>query len=170
VENASRFPTLRDRCERYLMKRAQCGMTLVELVITIVIVGIAAGALYSAMGSIIGRSADPLLRQQSLTLAEGYLEEIALQAFGVLPSAGCTPARACFNDVRDYDNLSDSPPRDALGNQVTVLAGYRAEVNVQGPTAWNGVQALRIDVTVTDPAGQLFSLTGYRTCYGEAGC
>lgn len=152
------------------MCHRQAGMTLVELVITIVIVGIAASALYSAMASIVGRSADPLLRQQSLTLAEGYLEEIGLQAFVVQPSAGCVPARACFNDVRDYDGLSDAPPRDAFGNQIAALANYRAEINVEGPTAWNGVQALRVDVTVTDPAGQSLSLSGYRTCYGEAGC
>ena len=57
------------------MKR-QRGMTLVELVIAIAIIGIAAAALYSAMASLAGRSADPMLRQQSLLLAEAYLEEI----------------------------------------------------------------------------------------------
>ena len=49
----------------------QRGMTLVELVITIVIIGIAAAALYSAMAASTGRSADPLLCQQSLSIAEG---------------------------------------------------------------------------------------------------
>lgn len=48
-------------------------MTLVELVITIVIIGIAAAALFSAMASITARSADPMLRQQSLYIAEAYL-------------------------------------------------------------------------------------------------
>lgn len=145
----------------------QQGMTLVELVITIVIVGLCAAALYSAMASIMGRSADPLLRQQSLALAEAYLEEIQLQAFTVLPQPTCSPARACFNDVRDYHGLSDSPPRNAFGAPLAELANYRVQVAVNGPTAWNGQQALRIDVTVTDPAGQPLTLAGMRTCYGE---
>ena len=65
------------------MSRQQ-GMTLVELVISIVIIGISAAALYSAMAAITGRSADPMLRQQSLAIAEAYMEEISLQAFAAL--------------------------------------------------------------------------------------
>ena len=36
--------------------------------------------------------------------------------------------------------------------------------------ALNGVDATRIDVTVTDPQGQTLELSGWRTCYGEPGC
>lgn len=149
--------------------RRERGMTLVELVITIVIIGLAAAALFTAMASITGRSADPLLRQQSLAIAESYLEEIQLQAFGLVTNPGCTPVRSCFNDVRDYNGLSEAP-RDAYGNALGVLSGYRVAVAVVGPSAWSGAQALRIEVTVTDPAGQTLALTGYRTCYGEASC
>lgn len=147
--------------------RHQQGMTLVELVITLVIVGLCAAALYSAMASIAGRSADPLLRQQSLSLAEAYLEEIELQAFTATAQPACSPARACFNDIRDYNGLSDSPPRNAFGAPLTDLANYRVQVAVRGPTLWSGQQALRIEVTVTDPAGQSLALSGLRTCYGE---
>ncbi|MBU0854573.1 MAG: prepilin-type N-terminal cleavage/methylation domain-containing protein [Gammaproteobacteria bacterium] len=147
------------------MKR-QRGMTLVELVITIVIIGIAAAALFTAMASITARSADPLLRQQSLAIAEAYLEEIELQAFATQASAACNPARACFNDIRDYAGMSEAP-HDAFGTAIADLAAYNATVSVSGPDAWSGVQALRIDVTVTDPAGATLQLSGYRTCYGE---
>ncbi|WP_312595672.1 prepilin-type N-terminal cleavage/methylation domain-containing protein [Stutzerimonas nitrititolerans] len=148
--------------------RKQRGLTLVELVITIVIIGIAAAALFSAMASIAGRSADPMLRQQSLTIAEAYLEEILLQSF--MPTA--QPAdcgRACFNDVRDYHGL-DQSPRDPNNNALETLSGYRVAVTVSGPASLNGVNALRVRVTVTDPAGQSLMLEGYRSCYGEAGC
>ncbi|WP_313285186.1 prepilin-type N-terminal cleavage/methylation domain-containing protein [Stutzerimonas kunmingensis] len=141
-------------------------MTLVELVITIVIIGIAAAALYSAMAAITGRSADPMLRQQSLAIAEAYLEEIELQAFAPQANAACSPARACFNDVRDYAGLSEAP-HDAFGIAIADLAGYNVAVSVNGPDAWSGVQALRIDVSVTDPSGATLQLSGYRTCYGE---
>ncbi|WP_237709874.1 prepilin-type N-terminal cleavage/methylation domain-containing protein [Stutzerimonas stutzeri] len=146
---------------------SQRGMTLIELMLTIVVVGLCAAALYSAMASITGRSADPMLRQQSLSLAEAYLEEIALQAFSVLAQPACAQARTCFNDVRDYHGLSDFPPRNAFGAPISELVGYRVDVTVQGPNAFDGVQALRFDVAVTDPTGQKLSLTGVRTCYGE---
>ncbi|WP_395763807.1 prepilin-type N-terminal cleavage/methylation domain-containing protein [Stutzerimonas balearica] len=147
--------------------KQQRGMTLVELVITIVIIGIAAAALYSAMAAITGRSADPMLRQQSLAIAEAYLEEIELQAFAPQANATCNPARACFNDVRDYAGLSEAP-HDAFGIAIAELAAYRVAVSVSGPSDWSGVPVLHIEVGVTDPAGGRLQLDGYRACYGEA--
>ncbi len=146
--------------------RQQRGMTLVELVIAIVIIGIAAAALFTAMASITARSADPLLRQQSLAIAEAYIEEIKLQTFAIQANATCDIARACFNDVRDYAGLSEAP-HDAFGTAIADLAAYIVAVSVNGPDAWSGVQALRIDVSVTDPSGAILQLSGYRTCYGE---
>ena len=105
------------------MNRQQ-GMTLVELVISIVIIGIAAAALYSAMAAITGRSADPLLRQQSLSIAEGYLEEILLQPFLDSSNAVCPapPAsRASFDNVCDYNGLNDNGVRDARGQAIAAL-------------------------------------------------
>jgi MSHA pilin protein MshD len=151
----------------------QRGMTLIELVIAIVIIGIASAALYTAMASITGRSADPMLRQQSLAIAEAYLEEIELQAF---PASSACPAsnngagRGSFDDVCDYNGLFYSSqanaPRNALSS--TPLSGLEAyQVNVQVTAqAWNGLAAsnvLYIRITVTDPAGQSLELGGYRT-------
>lgn len=151
------------------MKR-QTGMTLVELVISIVIIGIAAAALYSAMAAISGRSADPLLRQQSLSIAEAYLEEILLQPFLDSGGAVCPapPAsRASFDNVCDYAGLNDNGARDARGQAIAALANYRVQVAVT-PQAWAGLAAgdvLRVRVTVTDPAGQTLALDGFRTRY-----
>lgn len=151
---------------------AQGGMTLVELVITIVILGIAAAALFSAMAAITGHSADPMLRQQSLAIAEAYMEEITLQAFPA--STPCAASnngagRGSFDDVCDYNGLfyASKPfaPRSAVS--ITPLAGleaYQVKVKVVSQ-ALNGVAAARITVTVTDPAGQLLELDGYRTDY-----
>ena len=149
----------------------QAGMTLVELVITIVIVGIAAAALYSAMAAIGGRSADPLLRQQSLALAEAYLEEILLQPFLDPSNSAVCPAppasRASFDNVCDYNGLNDNGARDASGQAIAALASYRVQVAVT-PQAWAGLaasDALLVQVTVTDPAGQVLRLDGYRARY-----
>lgn len=151
------------------MKR-QAGMTLVELVITIVVVGIAAAALYSAMAAIGGRSADPLLRQQSLAIAEAYLEEILLQPFLDPNNAVCPAApanRVNFDNVCDYNGLNDDGARDARGQAIAALANYRVQV-VTIPQAWAGLAAgdvLLVQVTVTDPAGQALRLDGYRSRY-----
>ncbi|WP_231975262.1 type IV pilus modification PilV family protein [Geopseudomonas guangdongensis] len=147
-------------------------MTLVELVIAIVIVGIAAAALYSAMAAITARSADPMLRQQSLMIAEAYLEEILAKPYDEAdPPAGCTNSeRRCFNDVRDYHSHGEfQAPQDVAGEAIDKLASYGVKIEVselQKP-AFNGEAALRIDVTVRDPQGQTLTLTGWRTCYGE---
>ncbi len=145
----------------------QRGVTLVELVIAIVIVGIAAAALYSAMASISARSADPMLRQQSLLLAEAYLEEILAQAYAD-PGASAACGRACFDDVADYHGRNDQPPRDAQDNVLPQLAGYRVQVSVTDSSLADGaasVPARYVEVRVTDPAGQELVLGGYRGNY-----
>ncbi len=131
------------------MIRPQRGMTLVELIITIVIIGIAAAALLSVMASITARSANPMLRQQSLYIAESYLEAITALPYEQLISAAQSPA----------------PPQDVNGNPIDDLASYSVEVVVDNSASLNEVDATRIDVSVTDPTGQTLTLTGYRTDY-----
>ena len=151
----------------------QRGMTLVELVIAIVIVGIAAAALYSAMAAISGRSADPMLRQQSLAIAEAYLEEILAEDFLDPTSHDQCPAppagRAAFDNVCDYAGLDDSGARGADGALISGLQDYRVRVAVT-PQAFNSLSAaaaLQVVVTVEAPDGQVLTLSGWRTCYGE---
>ncbi|WP_413586056.1 prepilin-type cleavage/methylation domain-containing protein [Aquipseudomonas alcaligenes] len=121
-------------------------MTLVELVITIVIIGIAAAAMFSAMAAITGRTADPMLRQQSLALAEAYLESISARAYADLPAAAQSAQAA----------------QDINGN--AILPGYQVAVAID-PVDLDGVAATRIRVTVTDLSGQALQLDGYRTDY-----
>jgi len=123
------------------------GMTLIELVITIVIIGIAAAAMFSAMAAITGRSADPMLRQQSLAMAEAYLESISTRAYADLPAA----AQAA------------QAPQDINGNPI--LKGYLVAVAINTGAALGNVPATLIRVTVTDPTGQTLQLDGYRTNY-----
>ena len=153
--------------------RAQHGMTLVELVMTIVILGIAAAALFSAMAAINGRSADPMQRQQSLAIAEAYMEEITLQAFPASTTCSVSNSgagRSSFDDVCDYNGLTYAgaqpfAPRNALSiTPLAGLEGYQVGVNVRSQ-ALNGVAAMRITVSVTDLTGQVLTLDGYRANY-----
>ena len=127
----------------------QRGVTLVELVIAIVIIGIAAAALYSAMASITARSADPMLRQQSLMLAEACLEEILGNDFVGLDNRDCPQTRAAAS--------------------AALLTGYAiAHSVVASPFAGlPASNAWRVQVDVQDPAGQSLTLSGWRTCYAE---
>ncbi len=153
------------------------GFTLIELVIAIVIIGIAAGALYIAMGAINGTSSDPLISEQAAAIASAYMEEIASKAFVDPSLASTAPAcggpvepRASMNNICDYNGLSDTGAHDQYGNAVTGLGSYNVKVIVANPTSsWQGITAadvLRIDITVTfAPTGQSYALTALRTRY-----
>lgn len=159
-----------------LAARRQRGMTLVELIITIVVLGIAVAALYTAMAAITGRSADPMLRQQSLAIAEAYLEEISLQGFPLstnCPASANGAGRGSFDNVCAYNGLSyggaqPRAPRNAFSTQpIAGLESYQVQVQVAAAALNNltAANALRITVTVTDPAGQDLVLVGYRARY-----
>lgn len=134
--------------------RKQHGMTLVELVITIVIIGIAAAALFSAMASITARSADPMLRQQSLYIAEAYLETLL-----ALPYAD-------LDKDHELAQGAGGSPKGLDGEVIDELKRYGVTTDVSSESL-NGVTAKRITVTVEDPSGEKLQLVGWRTCYGE---
>ena len=54
-------------------QRAQCGITLVEQIVFIVIVSVGVVGLISVMGPIIRQSADAMTTKQSLTIAGALL-------------------------------------------------------------------------------------------------
>lgn len=62
-------------------RRVQRGFTIIELVIFIVVVGVAVAGVLGVMNFTTSRSADPQLRKQALVLAEGLLEEIQSARF-----------------------------------------------------------------------------------------
>ncbi len=59
----------------------QRGVTLIELIVFIVIVGIAIGGVLSILTQAVRTSADPMVQKQALAIAEALLEEIELQPF-----------------------------------------------------------------------------------------
>lgn len=146
--------------------RRQQGLTLVELVIAIVVIGIAVTGVLAVYTTMVARSADPMIQEQAVAVAEAYLEEILLHPFTPGPGTG---SRANFDDIFDYHGLTDSPPQDQNGLPIAALAGYQASVSVTAspapalPGVPGGGQA-RIQVTVTHPAtGITITLAGYRT-------
>lgn len=164
----------------------QRGMTLVELIISIAIIGIAVAGVLGVMSATTMRSADPMVREQAQLIAEAYMEEILLKAF-VDPSANticpAVPAlRTDYHDnVCDYRGLIDAGARNQFGTAIPALSDYTVNVTVSPSPAdltagvdLNGIandytnswiRVLRVDVTVTGPNGTSTVLTGYRTDY-----
>lgn len=136
------------------VNRYQSGVTLVELVISIVIITVAASSVMLVILQTTGVSADPIIKQQAVAAAQAYMEEILMQAF-VDPQGGETggaeagESRGNFDDILDYDGLNDtSGAVNHYGNAVPGLASYNIAVTVSDDTL-NGDAAKRIDVTVT---------------------
>lgn len=146
----------------------QRGLTLIELVVAITIVAIAATAVLGAMSMITQRGAETMVRQQAVAIADAYLEEILLQPV-VPPSGAAVPtSRANFNDVDEYNGLLDVGAQDQFGNALANLTAYTVRVSVVATSALPGItsaNARRIDVSVTDPNGVTVTLSGYRTNY-----
>ena len=106
----------------------QRGVTMVELILFIVIVGIALAGIVTVMNLTTRGSVDPLRRKQALIIAEGLLEEVELAKFSycdpadpdasdadkVKSSADCHTAPEAWGQVgaepvnaRPYDNVND---------------------------------------------------------------
>ena len=153
--------------------RRQTAFTLIEIIVTIVVIGIAATALMSTFTQFARSSADPALRQQATTIAEAYLEEILLRSFDD-PQGGETgtdegePGRALYDDVQDYRSLAAGPAADQFGNPVPALAAYTVTVTVTNTALEAAVpvaDTLRVDVRVNHPAIGDIELSGFRTRY-----
>jgi MSHA pilin protein MshD len=148
------------------------GVTLVELIIAIVIVGVALAGLVAAFTRANRASADPVATQQMLAIAESMMEEVLLKPFEQVPDEVAAPTRAQYNDVRDFDtNDTDTAPgyasngiRNIDGGAIAGLETYSVSVRVNRvalDAVPNG-DALRVVVTVGH-AGQQLALTGWRT-------
>lgn len=143
------------------------GMTLVELVVAMVVISIALAGVLLVINYTTLHSADPVLRHQAIAIAEAYMEEIALKNYADPDSDG-EGSRDLYDDVDDYNGLTDNGAHDQNGNAISGLENYTINVTVQsdnfGP-ATDEVTGLKIEVMVTDPAGESFALTGYRADY-----
>jgi len=129
------------------------GITLVEMVITIVVLAIALLSITAAISGGIGRSGDTLVETRAVALAQSYLDEIFGKRFDenshprgippcrtncsdtLGPDAGETQ-RYHFDDVDDYHGLVEGadtpdPLQDSEGQERTGYANFRVEVSVR---------------------------------------
>lgn len=161
------------------------GFTLVELIITIVLSGIAMVMFASIYVSTQVKSVSPVLQVKAAELAQAYLEEISLKRFDENSPIGnqfrcdqvsqpiCTntfgaeagETRARYDDVDDYHGLNQTPPRDALDNVRNGFAGFSVNVSVNYAGADQGFSARnlkRAEITITSPEDDQFTFSLYK--------
>ena len=156
--------------------RAQAGLTMIELVIFIVIIGIAVAGVLTVMNQSNKGGADPQMRKQAIAVAEGLLEEIFLSHFTYCDpaDAAADTARATTDctlveqvgtepgNARPYDNVNDYVAAFGVEQQTPIN-----DINNDSPAAGNltpftafltilpeplGVGAGAIAADATDPS------------------
>lgn len=146
------------------------GVTLIELIVFIVIVSIALGALLSVFNHSVSRSVDPIVQARALECAQSKLEQILARKFdensptGGVPACGSaeTNAVACagitsdaaYDDVGDYNGQIDNSNADC---EITVSV-----TNAGADLGLSADQARLIRVDVSSPGGGSATLSVYK--------
>lgn len=147
-----------------LRRHKQSAFTLIEIIVTIVLISISATAIMSVFTNTVRSSADPMIQQQAVSIAEAYMEEILLKSYDDPDGIDGELLRSEFDDVDDYDGLSDTGAVDQSGNAIGSLAGYTVSVTVNSTTL-NAVPALLVRISVAHAVLSPMVLQGYRTNY-----
>ena len=155
-------------------RRSCLGFSLIEVVVSIVVLSGGLSLILLPMITATRGSADPIADKQSLAVAESLMDEILAKDFAS-PGGGFTGAatqanRPLFDDVSDYDGYSITGVQTVDGVSVSGLSGYSVSVTVTvagSPTIGIATAAdvKIIAVSVSGPGGQSASLTGYRANY-----
>ncbi len=159
------------------LRRPNCGFSLIEALVFIVIVSVALAGVLSVMNLTTLHSADPLIRKQAIVVAESLLEEITQHNFsapvGGFSGVASQANRSMFDDIGDYNGFATTGifPIDS-GTVIPALALYNARVSVVdtmlGPAGAEipAGSVKLITVTITGPDSVPIVLSGYRSAYG----
>ena len=146
----------------------QSGFTLMEVIVFIVVVAVAMGALLAVFNNSVVNSVDPAVRIKALEKGQALLDEILARKFdentptGGVPACDSSGGSACagiapdgdFDDVGDYHGYSD-----------TSDARFPVTVSVTQAGADLGLAANRarlITVSVAMPGGPGLTLSAYK--------
>jgi MSHA pilin protein MshD len=155
------------------------GFTLIELILFIIIVGVATTGLFSAINSSTLNSVNPLYQIRALELAQAQMDTIFGKRYDEFSPVGGFPpcasgevgASSCsivlgteeganpddFDDVDDYINASAPVPANYGGYAISIAVQYAG-----GDLGLANVAAKLITVTVTPSAGEPVVLSAYR--------
>lgn len=152
------------------------GATLVELVVMISVVGIAAAVIAGAIGNFTKGNEDPVIRVQSIAIAESMLAEVLQQGtpdndpdggvenLGPEPGESRGSATYPFDSVNDYNGYTSNGIVSLNGTAISGLSAYSVSVAVSNTAigATPATDGWWVDVTVTGPDGKKVVLSGWR--------
>ena len=158
--------------------RLRRGMTLIECVISIVIVAVMLVAAMSSLGSFARARRSQFDRCAGGALARGLMSEI-LQSrylepdvdvyFGLEPGEAAD-VRSDWDDVDDYSGLSECPPKTRSGAAIIGATGWTRKAVVEyvqpdnpNQTASEDTGLVRITVSATSPTGVTTRLQALRS-------
>ncbi len=177
------------------IKTRQSGLSLIELIVFILIIGVALAGITVTYNVVVRGSADPMLRKQALAIAESLLLEIEQQAFTwcdpqdanattAVSSAGCANPQSVLgptagetrgNPANPFDNVGDYNGYSAPGSDIV---GGNANAQYTASVAITAVGGLPPFASMTFPhdavlriavtvtgQGQSVTLVGYRSRY-----
>ncbi len=167
-----------------MIHKMQRGITLIELLIFIIVVSVGLLGAIAVFGPAVRGSADPMIRKQTLNLAEALLREVMQKSFENDPAdpnntsntLGCTPntvpvctansqvSRPLYNDVDDYIGFNQVGILRLNGANVPGLEACTEAVAVT-PTTINAVAGKLITATVRC-GGETVPLSAFRSNYG----
>lgn len=130
----------------------QSGLSLVELIIFIVIVGAALAGVLVVFNETARHSADPLIRKQAMATAESLMEELLATHYlcpsGATCNAVTTANRTVLHALDDYHGFSMNGISAIDGTAIPSLAAYAASVAVISDPL-NGRNGKKISLTVS---------------------
>ena len=157
------------------------GLTLVEVVMSMLVVGIMLVAVLYTVGSVYKNYTVTQEQQHAFLLAEALMDEILQTRYEDQDGTAIfgrelnesTTSRTDFDDVDDYHGWTASPPQQHDGTVLNDSDGWTRQVavawaNVSNPniTETNETTLKRITVTVTSPRNVPYVLTGLRSSAG----
>lgn len=121
-------------------QRRTAGMSLIEVVMAIAVLGVALPPVASLYREVAQQSVDHGLQDAAQQAADALMEEIASKAYadpeGLSESFGAEEAgRSSFDDVDDYDGLVEAPPRLLDGTTLPAYASLTRSVAVDNVTS-----------------------------------
>lgn len=156
---------------------SQRGATLIELVMTIVIISVAIAGVVGAFATITGRSADPLNQTRAVALAQRYMDEILSKPYDERAPLGKRYDGACkitqkplarerdeFRHVDDYDGLEEVPSEYwSTGDNESGYEQFSVAISVFCDDSLSTTsEPKRIEVTITDPSENTYLFSAYR--------
>ncbi len=149
-------------------KASQGGFTLIEVIVFIVIIAVAMGALLAVFNHSVVNSVDPAVRVKALEKGQALLDEILARKFdentptGGVPACDSSAGQPClgispdgdFEDVGDYQGYADiSDPKFPISVSV---------VNAGADLGLSANRARLIVVSVGMPGGSTLRLSAYK--------